>query len=118
MTDVDPNESAIMRARFGRNWRSWATFRDQWTKLSVTVVGGLGVVIVGIGGWAATLKTRVVVLETQVVPVLNESKIESNNATRLNDVERRIARLENNLDLDLNERLRAAQEEASKDGKK
>ena len=107
--DVDPDQSAILRARFGHNWRSWAAFREQWTKLSITVVGVLWAIIVAITLWTTSLKTRVVVLETQVLPVLNESKVESNNALRLTEVERRITRLENNLDLDLNEKLRAAQ---------
>jgi len=119
LTDVDPNESAIMRGRFGSNWRSWATFREQWTKLSVGVVSALGVIIVAIGGWATTLKTRVVVLETQVLPVLSESNLQKENSLRIDNLTQRVARVEANIDLRYAEEQRAeAAREAEEKGKK
>jgi len=114
----DDEHSGIFRSRFGRNWRSWAWFRDQWTNLSLSIVGGLCAILIGIGGWAVSLKTRVVVLETEVTPILRETKVESNNAIQIIDLDRRVTRLENNLDLDLNEKLRAEREAEAKDGKK
>lgn len=105
---IDPADSLVLKTEFGRNWRNWAWFRQQWTKVSLSVIGGLLTIIVAIGGWAVSLKTRVVVLETEVEPVLKEGKLESNNSVRIEDIERRVKRLEDNLDLEYNEEVRAA----------
>lgn len=68
----------------------------------------IGGILVAGGGYVISLKTRVVVLETQVVPVLQGAdrliKLEAHDA----DHERRIGRIEGNLDLDYNETVKAA----------
>lgn len=65
--DPKHGESAILREHFGRYWRAWRWVRRQFSATSLATIGA---VIVGCGGWILSLKTRVVVLETQVVPVL------------------------------------------------
>jgi hypothetical protein len=60
-------DSQVLRRYFGKAWRSWWWVRRQFTATSLTTIGAI---VIGGGGWILTLKTRVVVLETQVVPVL------------------------------------------------
>lgn len=87
--------SGILKAEFGERWRWWAWFRRQWSTTSlVTVVTGVGI----LGGWAVNLKTRVVVLETRVVPVIkDEGRVDSLAAT-VTGHEQRLTRLERNWD--------------------
>lgn len=105
---VDPAASAVLRSRFGENWRTWANFRKQWSKLSLSVVGGLLTGLGIVGAWALNLSTHVTILETRVMPVLQESKQESDNALQIANIDKRVTRIEDNLDLDLNEKLKAA----------
>lgn len=102
----DPTESTILRGKFGRYWRAWWWLRLQW---SVTSLATLGAVIIGIGGWAMNLKTRVVILETEVLPVLEESKREQVNSERIEALDGRVSRVERNIDLELNEQVRLEQ---------
>jgi hypothetical protein len=89
------SRSGILKAEFGRNWRWWAWFRAQWSAMSITVVVAG---VAALGGWALNLKTRVVVLETQVVPVLkDEGRVDRLEATQ-NAQGDRITRLEGEWD--------------------
>jgi len=64
--------SAILRLEFGRSWRAWSWFRRQFTPTSL---GAIGFVVVTCGGYIVHLHetvarqdTRIVVLETKIVP--------------------------------------------------
>ncbi len=71
----------------------------------MTVAGGY---IIHLRQDVAVVRERVVVLETRVVPVLNESKQETENAIRIQDLDGRVHRLEDNFDVDYNEKVKAA----------
>lgn len=96
---------------FGKRWRWWRWFKEQWTKLSVSVVGGLVTVIIAVSGWALHVGTKVTVLEQIVVPDLAladkvhtlEAESAANKAldSAMYD---QIKRVYDNLDIDLNEK--------------
>ncbi|HSY05874.1 MAG TPA: hypothetical protein VK803_07995 [Steroidobacteraceae bacterium] len=87
--------SGILKAEFGERWRWWAWFRKQWSATSLTVVlGGLGT----LGGWALNLKTRVVILETKVIPVIQDEGAITTLKDAVAAHDQRISRLENNWD--------------------
>jgi hypothetical protein len=99
----DPAErSAIFRSEFGKSWRAWAWVQRQFTPTSL---GAIGFLIVAAGTYIVHLRenvievtTRVIVLEKQVIPVLQDSSA----VTMLRDTvaahEQRITRLEANWD--------------------
>jgi hypothetical protein len=88
------SRTTILKAEFGANWRWWAWFRKQWSAMSLTVVGACGAALLALGHWALNVQTRVVVLETQVVPVLkDESRVDKLEA-KYDGHETRIANLE------------------------
>ena len=115
---INPADSAILRVRFGKNWRWWKWFRDQWTKLSVTVVCALASGIGAMLLWNVHLGTKVVVLETQIVPDLKLAervseleKLVSNHDGRIASNERDIGQVQTALgEFD----YRHAREEAGK----
>ena len=105
--NVDPTQSAILRARFGPYWRAWAWVREQFTPASLTVLGG---VIVGAWGYIAHLREsvvqvreRVVVLETKVIPFVQDQSAIATIKTRLDDHDSRLDRLERDWDFAKNE---------------
>lgn len=88
----DPLERTdILKAEFGKSWRVWAWVRRQFSPISIATIAGL----VGVaGGWVINLKTRVVVLETRVLPVImDESAVKvlqgevENHEGRINTLE-------------------------------
>lgn len=76
---------------FGPTWRFALWVRRQFTLTSVaTLIGTIG----AIGGWALSLQTRVVVLETKVIPFVQDQGQLAVMNQRLDDHERRIGVLE------------------------
>lgn len=105
--------SGILKAEFGVNWRWWRWFRYQFTPTSLSAIG---VILTGAGGYIVHLRhdvdsyhEQVVIYRTEIAPVLRESKIESINAEKIDALDGRVSRIERNIDLDLNERLRLEQ---------
>jgi hypothetical protein len=102
----DPANSAILRAEFGPRWRWWSWFRQQWTGLSLTTVGSLVLVVLGVLAWAWNLNTHVTILETRVEPVLVEGKAEADNRLLIDNLDYRVGRIEGVLDVEYAEQLR------------
>lgn len=92
---TDPTASGVFKKEFGPYWRWWRWIARQFSVLSLGTIGGI--LAVG-GGYIIHLGTRVVVLETRVVPVLEARKEETANQIRITDLETRMIRLEANWD--------------------
>lgn len=67
-----------VRDVFGESWRIWVTVKRQFTPTSLTIIAAI---IAAAGGWIvhmheqlARQDTRIVVLETEVVPVVKGSE--------------------------------------------
>ena len=94
--------SGILKAEFGVNWRWWRWFRFQFNPTSL---GAIGAIIVTCGSYIVHLREsvvqvreRVVVLETKVIPfVQDQGELEGFKA-ELTDHDQRIGRLESNWD--------------------
>jgi hypothetical protein len=84
-TEDEATRSGILKAEFGVNWRNWRWLSTQFTPTSTAVlhlsqrVGEQGV--------------KIVVLEQQVVPYLEERKDESNNRVEIDNLKGRVKRL-------------------------
>jgi hypothetical protein len=81
----------VLESELGANWRKWRWWARQFTPTSLSA---LGVVIAAAGGWIVNQAhkidnqgTRIVVLETQIVPDLKL-------AGRVGNIERDVARLQ------------------------
>jgi hypothetical protein len=98
----DPRtRTGILRAEFGESWRVWAWSRRQFTPTSL---GAIGVILAASGGYIAHLSQRVSdqalriqIVETRVIPVLEERKDELTNHADIAALERRISTLEDRL---------------------
>lgn len=111
MPEDDPlSETGIghkrLKKEFGENWRSWKWFADQWSKTSLATIGGLLLAFGGVLAWAWNLNTHVTILETRVMPVLKEGKQESENATRIEAIDKRVGRIEGVFDVGYAEDLK------------
>lgn len=103
MEDEDPlTRSGILKAEFGENWRWWRWLQHQFT---ATSLGAIGAVIVTCGGYIVHLREsvvqvreRVVVLETKVIPFVQEQARLEAIDTKLGAHEERIRRIEDNWD--------------------
>lgn len=124
-SQVIAREHAVLRKHFGEAWRAWKWIRDQFTATSLGVIGAI---LLTAGGWVmrlntevSTQKTHIDLLEGRVVPVLEagnrltklETAMTSLTATVTQVVanhEGRIKRVEDNLDLDYLDRVKADRE--------
>jgi|SRR5579863_2400187 len=113
MTEEPLSRTGILRAELGQAWRWWVWFARQFTPTSLSAIGTIislcGLYIIHLREDVATVRERVVVLETRVIPVIQSS----DEITKLEDArenhEQRIKRIENNLDMDYNETEQARQ---------
>lgn len=94
--------SGILRAEFGENWRWWRWLQHQFT---ATSLGAIGAILVTCGGYIIHLREsvvqvreRVVVLETKVIPFVQDQTRLATIGTQLEDHEERLSRLETNWD--------------------
>jgi hypothetical protein len=101
-TEDAATRSGILKAEFGVNWRNWRWLSTQFTPTSTAV---LCAIVSVCGGWILHLSQRVgeqgvkiVVLEQQVVPYLEERKDESNNRVEIDNLKGRVKRLEDSYD--------------------
>lgn len=64
----------ILESEFGKNWRNWRWWASQFSPTSITIllslVGFAGTWIVSLSHKVDNQSTRIVVLETQIVPDL------------------------------------------------
>lgn len=80
---------------FGPTWRWWVTLKRQFTVTSCLTIAGIGM---GLGGWALSLQTRVVVLETKVIPFVSDQGHLAVIDQRLADHDRRLMAIESDFD--------------------
>lgn len=103
---VEPDDpltrTGVLRANFGEYYRFWIVVRNQFTPISLSVIVS---VIVAAAGYIAHLRenisavtTRVVVLETRVIPVLDQSNKTAALEVEINDTRERVDRLEQHWD--------------------
>lgn len=94
----DPGESTILRLRLGPLWRFWLWFAGQWSTTSLAsllaVIGLAGGYIDRLSQRVSEQGTKIIVLETQVVPVLEGRRDEVLNKVQIEDVRQRVERLE------------------------
>lgn len=76
---------------FGPGWRFWVWLKRQFTLTSVLTLAGSVAVL---GGWALSLQTRVVVLETRVLPFVSDQGHLEVIDQRLTEHDRRLGTLE------------------------
>ena len=100
--EIDPADSAVLKAKFGRSWRLWAWVRRQF---SVTSVATLVIVAGSAWGYIAYLREsvvavreRVIVLETKVIPLVQEQDEQGALREMVRDHDERLKRLERNWD--------------------
>ena len=92
------DEHAVSTAEFRRIAPVWAWLRSQFSVTSVLTIAG---VITGMGGWAVSLQTRVVVLEheiTHVVTIAVDKASLAQLTQEVSDHDARISRLEKDWD--------------------
>lgn len=95
----DPlTRTGVLRAHFGESYRFWMWARKQFTPASIGVIVSI---LVAASGYIAHLRenissvtTRVVVLETRVIPVLDQSNKTAALEVQINDTRERVDRLE------------------------
>lgn len=108
-TDDPLTRTGVLRATFGEGYRGWIWVRNQFTPASLGVIFGIvaaaGGYIVNVREHLTAVTTRVVVLETRVIPVLDQSGKTGVLTTdvaairvSLEDTVRRVGRLEQNWD--------------------
>lgn len=85
-----------MQAEFGKSWRVWAWLQRQFSPISLTAIAAVSAFG---GGYITNLKTRVVVLETQVIPVLQDTAAVTTLKAKVEDHAGRIDRLEKDYDV-------------------
>lgn len=105
----DPAHSAIMRAEFGKSWRVWAWIQRQFTPTSL---GAIGIVMTACATYIVHLRenvvevtTRVIVLEKQVIPVLQDNSTVTTLKAKVEDHANRIDRLEKDYDVAYHESM-------------
>lgn len=90
--------TSVLRAHFGDSYKVWIWIRKQFTPASlgviVSVVLAAGGYIIHLRETVSEVTTRVIVLETRVVPVLEQADKTVQLETELTDVRQRIVRLE------------------------
>jgi hypothetical protein len=103
---VEPDDlltrTGVLRAHFGESYRFWIWVRNQFTPASIGIIIG---VIVAASGYIAHLRenissitTRVIVLETRVIPVLDQSNRTAVLEEQITDTRSRVDRLEQHWD--------------------
>jgi hypothetical protein len=100
---MDPERSGILRAEFGVNWRLWSWFKHQFTATSLSAIGAVTLAaagyIVHLNSRVGELGVQVVVLETQVVPVLAARRDETDNKIEIENLKQRVTRIESSWDV-------------------
>lgn len=98
----DPADSQILKAQFGENWRWWRWIQHQFT---ATSLGAIGAIVVTCGGYIVHLREsvvqvreRVVVLETKVIPFVQDQVRMGAMEATITDHDERLTRLEHNWD--------------------
>lgn len=99
----DPlTRTGVLKAYFGEQYRFWLWIRGQFSPASLGVIAG---VILTAGGYIMNLRetisavtTRVIVLETRVIPVLDQSNRTAVIEEQIGDVRDRVDRLEQHWD--------------------
>jgi hypothetical protein len=93
----EPESTGQHRVRevFGSSWVAWVWLKRQFSLTSLFTVLGL---LLGLGGWAISLQTRVVVLETKVVPFVGDQGHLAVIDQRLTDHDRRLEELESDFE--------------------
>lgn len=89
--DITHTFSQVLKVR----WPVGYWLRQQFSLTSIIAI--LSILAAG-GGWIINLKTRVVVLETRVVPVLANVREIDVLKVRVDDLEQRITRIEQDWD--------------------
>ena len=96
--DDTHTRTGVLRAHFGEYYRFWIWVRNQFTPISMSVIVS---VIVTAGGYIAHLRenissvtTRVVVLETRVIPVIDQSNKTAALEVEINGLGKRVDKLE------------------------
>jgi hypothetical protein len=83
--------------------RGWEKFRRQFTATSLSVIGAIATIGAGYIAYIhqalATVSTRVVVLETQVIPVIKDEGLVAGLNATVTGHEGRITRLEHDYDI-------------------
>lgn len=88
----DPlSRSSILKEEFGKSWRAWAWFRRQFTPTSLAIIATMGGAA---GGYIIHLGTRVVVLETKIIPFIQGQGEITELKVRVEEVERRLDKAE------------------------
>jgi hypothetical protein len=95
----DPlTRTGVLRENFGESYRFWIWVRNQFTPASISIIVG---VIIAASGYIAHLRetvssvtTRVLVLETRVVPVLEQGSKTAVLEEQIRDMSGRVGRLE------------------------
>ena len=102
MEEDEASRSGILKAEFGIHWRHWRWFSHQFTPTSTTILVALVTVC---AGWIHHLSqtvgeqgVKIIVLEKQVVPVLEERRDETNNRIEIEGLKERVKRIEDNYD--------------------
>jgi hypothetical protein len=102
-TPEDPlTRTGVLRAHFGEHYRFWMWLREQFTPVSLSVIAS---VIIAASGYIMHLREsisavtmRVVVLETRVIPVIDQSNLTAALEVQINDMGDRVERLEQHWD--------------------
>ncbi len=95
----DPlTRTGVLKAHLGESYRFWIWIRNQFTPASIGLIVS---VVVAAGGYIMNLRenvaavtTRVVVLETRVIPMLDESNRTAALQVEIDDTRDRVDRLE------------------------
>ncbi len=94
--------TGVLKAHFGEQYRFWMWARHQFTPASVGIIV---TIIITAWGYIAHLRetvsavtTRVVVLETRVVPVMEQGNKTAVLQQQINDMGERVDRLEQHWD--------------------
>jgi hypothetical protein len=87
----DTERSQIFQLEFGKSWRMWAWVRRQFSVTSVSAIVGVFVCCWGV---ILSLQTRVVVLETKVIPVIQDEALVTTLKANVAEHDRRITQLE------------------------
>lgn len=103
-------QTAVLRVHFGESYKFWIWIRKQFTPASISLILGILAAAAGyishLRENVAAVTTRVVVLETRVIPVLDQSNKTAALETELKDHNQRISRLEDDYDTARNEAVK------------
>jgi hypothetical protein len=102
--------SAVFQLEFGKSWRIWAWAQRQFSATSLGIFGVLlaacGTYIVHLRENVVEVRTRVVVLEKQVIPVIQDESIVTTLKANVAAHEQRLGRLEQDYDVAYQESLK------------